>query len=79
MRSKEGETHLKALREMLAGKTIVDIEFSNDVQRVSTTFHLSDGKTFVANSPSLELDALRTEFEDAIQREYYKDYPERKP
>jgi hypothetical protein len=49
MHSKEGEAHLTALREMLAGKTIVDIEFSNDVRRMSTTFHLADGKTFVAN------------------------------
>ena len=32
MRSKEGEAHLASLREMLVGKTIVDVEFSNDNQ-----------------------------------------------
>ena len=79
LRSPEGKAHLTALRESLVGQQIVEVQFSNGTRRVATEFQLSDGKTFVAHSPSLELDGLRSEFEDVIEREYYVDYPEKKP
>jgi hypothetical protein len=40
---------------------------------------LDDNTTFVVFEPSLDVDALREEFAEAIQEEYYKDYPERRP
>jgi hypothetical protein len=78
MRSPEGQTHLEEIRAMLKGRTITDVSFSNEVQCVETTLHLDDGETFVIYQPSLDVDALREEFADVIQREYYVDYPERK-
>jgi len=79
MRSPEGQAHLDEIIAMLKGRTITNVSFSNEVQCIETTLHLDDGETFVVYQPSLEVDALREEFEDVIQREYYKDYPERRP
>ena len=79
LRSPEGQAHLEEIRAMLKGRTITDVSFSNEVQTVETTLHLDDGETFVIYQPSLDVDALREEFADVIQEEYYKDYPERRP
>ncbi len=78
MRSKDGKKHLKEIKRMLKGKTVVDVTFTNEVWTVSTEIHLDDGESFVIFQPSLEVDALREEFSDAIKKEYYKDYPERR-
>ena len=78
LRSPEGQAHLEEIRAMLKGRTITDVTFSNEVNFIETTLSLDDGETFVLFQPSLEVDALREEFADVIQREYYVDYPERK-
>jgi len=78
LRSPEGQAHLEEVRAMLKGRTITDVTFSNEVNFIETTLSLDDGETFVLFQPSLEVDALREEFADVIQREYYVDYPERK-
>ena len=79
LRSETGKQYLKEIVEMLKGRTIVDVTFENNVHRVVTTLHLDEGATFILFQPSLEIDVLREEFEEAIEEEYYKDYPERKP
>ena len=79
MRSPEGKAHLEEIRRMLKGHTVVDVEFTNEVHFVATTLHLDDGETFFITQPSLEVEALREQFEEAIDREYYVDFPERKP
>ena len=78
LRSPEGKAHLEEIRRMLKGRTVIDVEFSNEVQLIATTLRLDDGETFVVFQPSLEIDALREQFEDVIEREYFKDFPERK-
>ncbi len=78
MRSKAGKAHLDEITAMLKGRTIVEVEFSNEVHCIATTLHLDDGESFVLFQPSLEVDALREEFAEAIDEEYYKDYPERR-
>lgn len=78
MRSKAGKKHLREIRRMLKGHTVVDVSFANDVWCVATTLHLDDGETFEVYQPSLEVDALREEFHDVLQEEYFKDYPERR-
>jgi hypothetical protein len=78
MRSTQGQAHLDEIVAMLKGRTITDVTFSNEVNFIETTLSLDDGETFVLFQPSLEVDALREEFADVIQREYYVDYPERK-
>lgn len=79
LRSPEGKKHLKGIRKMLLGHTIRDVTFANEVYSISTTLHLEDGETFAIFQPSLEVDAIREQFEGVIEREYYVDFPERKP
>ena len=78
LRSPEGQVHLEEVRTMLKGRTITDVTFSNEVNFIETTLSLDDGESFVIYQPSLEVDALREEFAEAIREEYYKDYPERR-
>jgi undecaprenyl pyrophosphate synthase len=79
MRSAEGAAHLEEIRRMLEDRTITKVTFSNEVHFIATTLHLDDGETFFINQPSLEVEALREQFEEVIEREYYVDFPERKP
>ena len=79
MRCRKGKAYLKKIVAMLKGRTITNVTFSNEVQYVATTLHLDDGETFLLFQPSLEVDALREEFAEVIEEEYYKDYPERRP
>ena len=46
---------------------------------ITTLLQLDDGETFALFQPSMEVEALREQFADAIEREYYVDFPERKP
>ena len=79
LRCRKGKAHLKKIVAMLKGRTITEVAFSNEVHCVATTLVLGDNSEFVIFQPSLEVDALREEFAEAIQEEYYKDYPERRP
>lgn len=79
LRSRKGKAHLKKIVAMLKGRTITEVDFSNEVHCVATTLHLDDGESFVIFQPSFDVDALRDEFAEAIEKEYYKDYPERRP
>ena len=78
LRSAEGQAYLDEIIAMLKGRTITDVTFSNEVHCIETTLHLDDGETFVVYQPSLEVDAIREEFAEVLQREYYVDYPKRK-
>ena len=78
-RSTEGQAHLDGIRRMLKGRTIVDVRFSNEVHFIATTLHLDDGGTFPVMQPFLEVEAIREQFREVIEREYYLDFPERKP
>jgi hypothetical protein len=79
MRSQEGQSHLNEICQMLKGRTIAEVEFSNEAHFIATTLHLDDGELFFITQASLEVEALREEFEEVIDREYYVDFPERKP
>ena len=79
LRSLEGQAHLEEIRQMLKGRTIMDVEFPNEVHFIATTLHLDDGETFAVFQPSLEVEAIREQFEEALEREYYVDFPERRP
>ena len=79
LRSTEGKAHLEAIRAMLLGRTIRDVQFQNEVHAVATLLYLDDGETFVLFQPSLEVEAIREQFAGAIEREYYADFPERRP
>jgi hypothetical protein len=79
MRSTQGREHLESLRSQLIGRRITDIAFSNEVFGIMTTLHLDDGGTFLVLDLSLTVETLRDEFSEAIEEEYYIDYPERRP
>ena len=79
MRCESGKKHLESLRSQLLGKRITDVTFSNEVFGIMTTLHLDDSETFLVLDLSLTVETLRDEFGEAIEEEYYKDYPERKP
>ena len=79
MRSTEGKAHLEEIRAMLLNRTIKGVNFENQVHFITTVLQLDDGETFVVFQPSMEVEAIRDQFEKAIEREYYIDFPERKP
>ena len=77
-RSREGKAHLRGICDSLNGRTITDVTFCNKVHRVDIVLHLDNGANFIVCQPSLEVEALRDQFEAVLEREYQKDYPERK-
>ena len=77
-RSPEGMARLDGIRETLVGRTVTAVEFSNEIHAISILLCLDNGDTFLAMDPSLDVDALREEFAEVIQREYLVDYPERR-
>jgi hypothetical protein len=79
LRSDAGKAYLDEITAMLKGKGIVEVSFSNEVHCIATTLLLDDGTTFDLWQPSLDVDALREQFADAIEEEYYKDFPDRRP
>ncbi len=79
VRSTEGKAHLEEIRQMLLGRTITEVSFSNEVHFIATTLHLDDGETFFIAQPSLELGTIREQFDEVLEREYFVDFPERKP
>ena len=79
MRSTEGAAHLDEIRRMLKGRRIVDVDFTNEVHFIATTLYLDDGETFFIRQSSLEIGAIQEQFEEVLEREYYVDFPERKP
>ena len=79
MRSREGEAYLEEIRQMLKGRTITEVSFENETHYIATILHLDDGEDFFITQSSLDVDALREQFADVIEREYQIDYPERKP
>ena len=78
LRSLEGQAHLEETRQMLLGRTISEVSFTNEVHCITTTLHLNDGETFVVFQPSLEVEAIREQFRETIEREYFVDFPERR-
>lgn len=79
LRCREGKQHLNALAEQLQGKRIEAVDFSNDTCRVGMIIRLENGDSLDVSLTELEVEALRDTFKRALRREYYRDYPERKP
>lgn len=79
LRSREGKAHLESIRRMLKGKTVVDVTFTNETCCIATTLRLDDDTSFVLFQPSLTVEALREQFPEVLEREYHRDFPERRP
>lgn len=73
-RSPEGQACLTEIRSMLEGRTIRKVTFSNEVNYIATTLELDNGEDFFISQPSLEVGAIREEFEEALEREHDSEY-----
>lgn len=79
MRSTEGSRFLEEFARELRGQKIENVEFSNETHQVSVVLHLENGHSVEMSCNELDLDRIRDAFEGALEREYYIDYPERRP
>ena len=79
IRSTEGKIHLESIKNRLLTGRITDVTFTNDIFGITMTLHFNDGGTLIVLDLSLQIEVLRDEFPEVLEREYYKDYPERKP
>ena len=79
LRSSEGRAHLDGIRQSLEGRTVVEVHFTNQAHYVGVGLALDNGNVFECPFPELDVDTLRDDFEEVLEREYYKDYPERQP
>lgn len=68
-RSPEGQACLAETRLLLEGRTIQKVSFSNEVNYIATTLELDNGEFFFIAQPSLEVDVIREEFEEVLDRE----------
>jgi hypothetical protein len=55
---------------MLEGRTIQKVTFSNEVNYIGTNLELDNGESFFISQPSLEVGAIREEFEEVLEREH---------
>lgn len=79
LRSPEGQEHLQAYRRQMRGRTVEEVHFTNQGYCVGVGIAFADSdEVFECSLPELDVDALRADFEEVLEREYYKDYPERK-
>ncbi|MCF6283614.1 MAG: hypothetical protein L3K26_00255 [Candidatus Hydrogenedentes bacterium] len=79
IRSEEGQEYLESFAVMLRNQTIEDVEFVNQGAFVGMHLKLSGGGAIDVTMPGFDIGALRAQFEDVMEREYYTDYPARTP
>lgn len=68
-RSPEGKAVLEETCQQLEGRKIQKVTFGNEVNYISTTLELDDGSMFFIIQPSLEVGAIREQFEEVLDRE----------
>lgn len=73
-RSPEGQECLAETRLMLEGRTIQKVSFSNEVNYIATTLELDNGEFFFISQPSLEVGAIREDFDEVLEREHELEY-----
>ncbi len=78
MRSGEGASLLDTVRASLCGRTIEDVTFRADHDRIRLNLTFNDGYKLEVFERALELDAIRLSFDEVLRREYLEDYPERR-
>lgn len=77
MRSEEGRAYLENIAARLRGRTIMNVDFTNQSASIAMTLELDNGAHIGLELPELDIGVLREQFNDVMEREYYKDYPER--
>jgi len=79
LRSPEGQEHLEGVRRQLGRKRVRNVGFSNVIFGILMELEMDDGTVYEVLDLSLQVETLREEFAEVIEREYYEDYPERRP
>lgn len=81
LRSPEGQRALEQFRQSQLGKVISEVSFCPLSTGISVTLHYGDGAhldlTIVEQAFSVE--SLRDRYRAVLEREYYVDFPDRKP
>ena len=78
LRSPEGREELAEIWKTLVGQKVTNVHFTNQVHYVGIGIALEGGEVFECMKPELEVEVIRARFEDVLDREYDKDYPERR-
>lgn len=80
-RSPEGQGALEQFRQSQLGKAISDVTFCELSTGVSVTLHFADGGhlDITVVEQAFSIDSLRDRYPAVLEREYYVDFPERKP
>jgi len=81
MRCPEGQRALEQFRQSQLDKVISDVSYCHLSTGVSVTLHFADGShldlSIVGQAFSVE--SLRQRYGGVLEREYYVDFPHRKP
>ena len=80
-RSPEGQRALEKFKASVTGKRIVNVSVCELSTGVSITLLLEDGDYLDLSivEQAFSVDSLRQRYPRVLEREYYKDFPERKP
>ena len=80
-RSPEGQRALEQFRQSQLGKVISDVSFCQLSTGVSVTLHFADGGhlDLTIAEQAFSVESLRQRYPRVLEREYYVDFPERKP
>ena len=80
-RSPEGRRALDKFKTSVTGKRIVGANFCELSTGVSITLLLEDGDYLDLSivEQAFSVESLRQRYARVLEREYYKDFPERKP
>ena len=81
MRAREGDAALKKFRDGLVGKRIAEVEYEAHPSGVGVTLILEDGDylDLTEVQSAFAIETLRDRYKRVLEREYYIDFPERKP
>jgi len=81
LRCAEGQRALEQFRQNQLGKVISDVSFCHLSTGVSVTLHYADGGHLDLSivEQAFSVESLRQRYPLVLEREYYKDFPERKP
>jgi hypothetical protein len=79
MRCAAGQKVLAAVRKELRGRWISDLAFNAHPMGIVIHIHFHDGDPIQVLMPELLLHRIQEEYEEEIEEEYYRDFPERRP
>lgn len=76
-----GQAKLDSIREIFLGKTVTEVNFSNQICAIGIHLRLDDEYEAFVLRPDLSLDALLEDddIKDQEKELYYQEYPDRRP